>query len=309
MKFCVFFVFVGVVIFVFGFVVCFGFVEVIGIFGFDDMLFISGFVVDENILVFGVVFDLVDIEMNYQLFMDYIVQFMGKIVEYYELMDYVVLIEVVVVGKVDVVFFFGFIYVIVINNGVQFILIFLIVIVEGQEFGYYLQVIVFVGSDIKSIEDFKGKKVCFVDLFLIFGYFFLLYNLFKVGIDFKIDIIFVFVGKYDVSVQKVGEVVECEVGFVEDLEVVKFDKVEVIDEMMVFGVLFVYLLMFFDDVLQKFIDGFFEIMIDDIIVVGIDSVDIDVFCSVFYVMKFVDDVYYDLICDICKEIEVEQCQG
>ena len=180
---------------------------------------------------------------------------------------------------------------------------------EGQEPGYFSQAIVPASSDIKSIDDFKGKKVCFVDPSSTSGYLFPSYNLLKAGIDPKTDITPVFAGKHDVSVTKVGEGVECEAGFAEDSEVEKSDKVKVVDETMVPGAPLVYSSTLPDDVSKKLIDGLSEITIDDIIAAGIDGADTDAFRSVFYATKPVDDAYYDLIRDICKETEAEQCQG
>ncbi|MDN3442700.1 phosphate/phosphite/phosphonate ABC transporter substrate-binding protein [Microbacterium sp. APC 3901] len=269
----------------------------------------SGFAVDENTLVFGVVPDSVDTETNYQPLMDYIAEITGKSVEYHESTDYAALIEASVAGKVDVASFSGFTYVTATNNGAKLTPISSIVTEEGQEPGYYSQAIVPAESDISSIEDFKGKKVCFVDPSSTSGYLFPSYNLLEAGIDPKTDITPVFAGKHDVSVQKVGEGVECEVGFAEDSEVEKSDAVKVIDETMVPGAPLVYASALPDDVAKELVDGLSEVTIDDIIAAGVDSADSDSFRSVFFATKPVDDAYYDLIRDICKETDAEQCQG
>ena len=269
----------------------------------------SGFAVNADTLVFGVVPDSVDTETNYQPLMDYIAEITGKTVGYHESTDYAALIEAAVAGKVDVASFSGFTYVTATNNGAKLTPISSIVTEEGQEPGYYSQAIVPAGCDITSIEDFKGKKVCFVDPSSTSGYLFPSYNLLKAGIDPKTDITPVFAGKHDVSVTKVGEGVECEAGFAEDSEVEKSDKVKVIDETMVPGAPLVYSSTLPDDVSKKLIDGLSGITIDDIIAAGVDGADTDAFRSVFYATKPVDDAYYDLIRDICKETEAEQCQG
>ncbi|MFK0403432.1 phosphate/phosphite/phosphonate ABC transporter substrate-binding protein [Microbacterium sp. NPDC090225] len=269
----------------------------------------SGFAVDENTLVFGVVPDSVDTETNYQPLMDYIAEITGKTVEYHESTDYAALIEAAVAGKVDVASFSGFTYVTATNNGAKLTPISSIVTEEGQEPGYYSQAIVPVDSDIDSIEDFAGKKVCFVDPSSTSGYLFPSYNLLEAGIDPKTDITPVFAGKHDVSVQKVGEGVECEVGFAEDSEVEKSDAVKVIDETMVPGAPLVYSSTLPDEVAQELIDGLAEITIDDIIAAGIDGADTDGFRSVFHATEPVDDAYYDLIRDICTETEAEQCKA
>lgn len=275
----------------------------------DGQAAASGFAVDENTLVFGVVPDSVDTETNYQPLMDYIAEITGKTVEYHESTDYAALIEAAVAGKVDVASFSGFTYVTATNNGAKLTPISSIVTAEGQEPGYYSQAIVPKDSSISSIEDFKGKKVCFVDPSSTSGYLFPTYNLIKAGIDPKTDITPVFAGKHDVSVQKVGEGVECEAGFAEDSEVEKSDAVKVIDQTMVPGAPLVYSSTLPEEVTKKLVDGLGEITIDDIIAKGVKGADTDAFRSVFYATKPVDDKYYDLIRDICKETEAEQCQG
>ncbi|WP_061015717.1 phosphate/phosphite/phosphonate ABC transporter substrate-binding protein [Microbacterium sp. WHRI 7836] len=299
----------GVALLALGLAACSGSADASGTPGADESSSASGFAVDENTLVFGVVPDSVDTETNYQPLMDYIAEITGKTVEYHESTDYAALIEAAVAGKVDVASFSGFTYVTATNNGAKLTPISSIVTEEGQEPGYFSQAIVPAGSDIKSIDDFKGKKVCFVDPSSTSGYLFPSYNLLKAGIDPKTDITPVFAGKHDVSVTKVGEGVECEAGFAEDSEVEKSDKVKVIDETMVPGAPLVYSSTLPDDVSKKLIDGLSEITIDDIIAAGIDGADTDAFRSVFYATKPVDDAYYDLIRDICKETEAEQCQG
>ncbi|KQR47911.1 phosphate/phosphite/phosphonate ABC transporter substrate-binding protein [Microbacterium sp. Leaf161] len=299
----------GAAILALGLAACSGTAEATGASGADASSTASGFAVDENTLVFGVVPDSVDTETNYQPLMDYIAEITGKSVEYHESTDYAALIEAAVAGKVDVASFSGFTYVTATNNGAKLTPISSIVTAEGQEPGYFSQAIVPADSDISSIEDFAGKKVCFVDPSSTSGYLFPSYNLIEAGIDPKTDITPVFAGKHDVSVQKVGEGVECEVGFAEDSEVEKSDAVKVVDETMVPGAPLVYSSTLPDDVVKELVDGLSEITIDDIIAAGIDSADSDSFRSVFFATKPVDDAYYDLIRDICKETEAEQCQG
>ena len=269
----------------------------------------SGYAVDENTLVFGVVPDSVDTETNYQPLMDYIAEKTGKTVEYHESTDYAALIEAAIAGKVDVASFSGFTYVTATNNGAKLTPISSIVTKEGQEPGYYSQAIAPKDSDVESIADFAGKKVCFVDPSSTSGYLFPSYNLLDAGIDPETDITPVFAGKHDVSVTKTGEGVECEVGFAEDSEVAKSDKVKIIDETMVPGAPLVYSNTLPDDVTVVLTESLAEITIDDIIGAGVESADSDAFRSVFYATKPVDDAYYDLIRGICEKTEATQCQG
>ncbi|UOQ56838.1 phosphate/phosphite/phosphonate ABC transporter substrate-binding protein [Leucobacter allii] len=269
----------------------------------------AGYAVDSDTLVFGVVPDSVDTETNYQPIADYIAQETGKTVEYHESTDYAALIEAAIAGKIDVASFSGFTYVTATNNGAELTPISSIVTEEGQEPGYYSQAIVPADSDISSIADFAGHSVCFVDPSSTSGYLFPSYNLLEAGIDPEADVTPVFAGKHDVSVQKVGEGVECEAGFAEDSEVEKSDAVKVVAETMVPGAPLVMSSALPAELQEQLTGILGEVTIDDIIAAGVEGADTDGFRSVFYAAEPVDDAYYDQIRDICAETDAEQCQA
>ena len=264
---------------------------------------------DENTLVFGVVPDSVDTQTNYQPLMDYIEQETGKTVEYHESTDYAALIEAAIAGKIDVASFSGFTYITATNNGAAITPISSIVTIEGEAPGYYSQAIVPVDSDITSLEELAGKKVCFVDPSSTSGYLFPSYNLLEAGVDPVADVTPVFAGKHDVSVQKVGEGKECEAGFAEDSEVDKSDQVKVIAETMVPGAPIVVSDTLPDELKSTLTEVLAEVTIDDIIAAGIESADTQAFRDTFYATEPVDDEYYDTIRDICVKTSASQCQG
>jgi phosphonate transport system substrate-binding protein len=267
------------------------------------------FAVDDQTLVFGVVPDSVDTQTNYQPLMDYIAQETGKQVEYHESTDYAALIEAAVAGKIDVASFSGFTYVTALNNGAEITPISSIITDKGQEPGYYSEAIVPKDSSITKIEEFAGKKVCFVDPSSTSGYLFPSYNLLEAGIDPEQDITPVFAGKHDVSVTKTAEGVECEAGFAEDSEVEKNDGVKVIDRTMVPGAPIVESDSLPADVKEKLEQALSEVTIDQIIDSGVKSADSDAFRATFYGTSPVDDAYYDTIRDICKKTDAKQCQA
>lgn len=268
----------------------------------------AGFAKDANTLVFGVVPDSVDTETNYQPLMDYLAKETGKTVEYHESTDYAALIEASIAGKIDVASFSGFTYVTATNNGAKLTPVSSIVTAEGQEPGYYSQAIVPADSDIKTIADMKGKKVCFVDPSSTSGYLFPSYNLGKAGINVEADIEKVFAGKHDVSVTKVGEGKECEAGFAEDSEVAKSDKVKVIDQTMVPGAPIVVSNNLPEELRTEVAGLMKELSIDEIAAAGIKGADSEGFKAVFFETKPVDDAYYNTIRDICKSTNASQCQ-
>ena len=269
----------------------------------------AGYAVDSSTLVFGVVPDSVDTETNYQPLMDYIAQETGKTVEYHESTDYAALIEASIAGQIDVASFSGFTYVTATNNGAELTPISSITTAEGQEPGYFSQAIVPKGSDITSIDDMAGKKICFVDPSSTSGYLFPSYALLEAGIDPEKDITPVFAGKHDVSVQKTGEGAECDAGFAEDSEVAKSDAVEMIDEQMVPGAPIVESDTLPDDVKAQLEDILANVSADDMVAAGIEGADSEGFRSVFYETTPVDDAYYDEIRDICEKTNATQCQA
>ncbi|MFZ4895581.1 phosphate/phosphite/phosphonate ABC transporter substrate-binding protein [Plantibacter sp. Mn2098] len=268
----------------------------------------GAFAVDDQTLVFGVVPDSVATQTNYQPLMDYIAKETGKKVEYHESTDYAALIEAAVAGKIDVASFSGFTYVTAVNNGAKLTPISSIVTKQGQEPGYYSEAIVPKSSSITKLEEFKGKKVCFVDPSSTSGYLFPSYNLLKAGIDPEKDVTPVFAGKHDVSVTKTGEGVECEAGFAEDSEVAKSDKVKVIDKTMVPGAPIVVSTALPQDVRDTLTKTLSQVTIDQIIKAGIKNADSDAFRATFYATSPVDDKYYDTIRDICKKTNAKQCK-
>ncbi|WP_291278327.1 phosphate/phosphite/phosphonate ABC transporter substrate-binding protein [Galactobacter sp.] len=267
----------------------------------------GGYAVDKDTLVFGVVPDSVDTETNYQPLMDYIAQETGKEVEYHESTDYAALIEASVAGKIDVASFSGFTYVTATTKGAELTPISSIITKEGAEPGYYSEAIAPKDSDIESIKDFKGKKVCFVDPSSTSGYLFPSYNLLDNGIDPKEDISPVFAGKHDVSVKKTAVGTECEAGFAEDVEVAKNDKVKVVDKTLVPGAPIVVADALPKETKDQLTDLLKEVTADEIVDSGVKSADTDAFRQVFYGTSPVDDAYYDEIRTLCKETKAEQC--
>lgn len=269
----------------------------------------AGYAVDENTIVFGIVPDSADTQTNYQPLMDYIAAETGKTVEYKQSTDYAALIEAAIAGQIDAAAFSGFTYVTATNNGAELTPISSIVTEEGAEPGYYSQAIVPVDSDIQSLEDFAGKKVCFVDPSSTSGYLFPSYNLLEAGIDPETGVTPVFAGKHDVSVQKTAEGVECEAGFAEDSEVAKNDGVRVVEQTMVPGAPIVVSDSLPDDVKQTLTDALSAVTVDDMVAAGITGADEEGFRAVFYETQPIDDAYYDTIRDICEATNATQCQG
>ena len=124
-------------------------------------------------------------------------------------------------GKIDVAGFGPLSYVIAQNQGAKIEPIAAEINVKGQKPGYYSYGITSgKNTSIKSIDDFKGKKVCFVDPQSTSGYLYPLAGLIGAGIDPAKDITPTYAGAHDRSVLSVANG-SCDVGFAEDIFVDK----------------------------------------------------------------------------------------
>ncbi|MDR3359756.1 MAG: phosphate/phosphite/phosphonate ABC transporter substrate-binding protein [Bifidobacteriaceae bacterium] len=259
-------------------------------------------------LVFAVVPDSVDTETNYQALADYISHATGLEVDYHESTDYAALIELAIAGKVDVASFSGFSYVTAVNQGAKIDPVSSIVTIKGEEPGYYSQAIVSKSSTVKELADLAGKRICFVDPASTSGYLIPRHTLKNAGVDFD-ALEPVFAGKHDVSVAKVAAGKECDAGFAEDSEVVKSDEVRVIDSTHVPGSPLVISSALPTEVKDKLRDALSQVTREEIVAAGVEGADSDGFRSVFAATEPVDDAFYDIIRDMCREAEVDHCQS
>ncbi|MGI5176295.1 phosphate/phosphite/phosphonate ABC transporter substrate-binding protein [Dactylosporangium sp. CA-152071] len=265
------------------------------------------FAKDSGTLVFGVVPDTASTQQNYKPLEDYIAKISGLKVEYRESSDYAALIEAAVSGKVDIASFSGFTYVTAKNNGAKITPFASIITKKGQEPGYYSEAIAPESSSISKIEDFKGKKVCFVSQTSTSGYLYPSYNLLKAGIDPTKDVTPVFAGKHDASALKVSQGSECEAGFAEDVAVEAQKGLKVINKTFVIGAPMTLADGLPADLKTKLVSGLQNVTIDQIQAAGVAGADSDAFKKTFYALAPVDDAKYDIIRDLCKQTKAAAC--
>lgn len=86
---------------------------------------------------------------------------------------------------------------------------------KGKAPGYHSYGITWTGSPIKTLADFRGKKVCFVDRSSTSGYLYPSAKLGALGIDPERDTIPIFTGRHDASVLAVAHR-QCDAGFALD---------------------------------------------------------------------------------------------
>lgn len=153
--------------------------------------------------------------LRYQNFVKLMSQATGLPVEFYAATDYAGVIEAQVAGRVDMAFYGPFSYVLAKARGAKIDPIGAAIPSATGKPGYYSYGITKASrSDIKSIKDFKGKNVCFVDAASTSGFLYPTAGLLANGISSS-DYTSTFAGGHDSSVLSI-ERGTCDVGFAYD---------------------------------------------------------------------------------------------
>lgn len=139
----------------------------------------------------------------------------GKKIEVVNVTSYAAAIESQRAGKSDIVFYGPDSAVVAEKSGVKLVLAGITVDTPGGKASYQSYGIVKADSPIKTLADFKGKKVCFVDPNSTSGHLYPVAGLQKAGIDTNKDIKPIFAGGHDASVLAVNSG-QCDAGFAYD---------------------------------------------------------------------------------------------
>ncbi len=139
----------------------------------------------------------------------------GKKITFTQATDYASVIEGQRASKIDIAVYGPFSYVIAKDGGVQVEPIGAMVDKEGAKPGYESYGWTKTDSPIADIKDFKGKKVCFVDVTSTSGYLYPSAGLLAVGIDPKTGVTPIMAGGHDASLLSVASG-QCDAGFAFD---------------------------------------------------------------------------------------------
>lgn len=159
--------------------------------------------------------DSASLQQQFQLVADVIEEETGHKVEFQNATDYAAVIEGQRAGKVHIAGYGPFSYITAKDGGVGTVAVAAPVDAVDAEPGYQSYAITKSGSDIKSLSDFRGKTVCFVDPSSTSGYLYPSAGLKELGIDPEKDVTPVFAGGHDASVLAVNSG-QCEAGFAYD---------------------------------------------------------------------------------------------
>lgn len=139
----------------------------------------------------------------------------GKEVRFQTGTDYAAIIKGLRDGKIDVAALGPLSYVLAKKQGAPITVVAARVTEKGKPSRYQSYGITWTGSPIKTLADFRGKRICFVDHNSASGYLYPSAGLLDMGINPNKDIIPIFAGRHDASVLAVANH-QCDAGFAFD---------------------------------------------------------------------------------------------
>jgi phosphonate transport system substrate-binding protein len=155
------------------------------------------------------------LQQNYQPVLDMLTKVTGKKVEFRQATNYAAVIEAQLSGQVQIAAYGPLSYVIAKSKDASITAVGAQITAKGAEPGYKSYAITKAGSPIKSLKDFAGKNICFVDPDSTSGYLYPSAELLENGIDPATGVHPIFAGGHDASVLEVASG-RCDAGFAED---------------------------------------------------------------------------------------------
>jgi phosphonate transport system substrate-binding protein len=172
---------------------------------------------DSNALVFASVPTLqpANLQQSYRPMLEMLREEIGKEISIRYATDYTAIITGLREGRIHIAALGAFSYVLAKQQGAQITLVAAQVRVKVQRPEVRSYGITPVGSPIKTLAGFRGKKICFPDRYSTTGYLYPSAGLLNVGIQPEHDITPIFAGGHDASVLAVASR-QCDAGFAFD---------------------------------------------------------------------------------------------
>lgn len=245
----------------------------------------------------------------------------GIPVEFQNATDYAAVIEGQRAGKVQIAGYGPFSYVTAKDSGVATIPVAVPVDAADEKPGYQSYAITKAGSNIKSLADFRGKTVCFVDPASTSGYLYPSAGLLEASIDPVKDVTPVFAGGHDASVLAVASG-QCEAGFAYDTMVdevlvkkgqIKPGEIDVLWKSETIAASPVAISGDLSPELQAQLTDIFQNKLNRPALVAGGYCSDEASCALPEDVEFgyvkVDDSFYDGVRKVCEVTRAEACQG
>lgn len=155
------------------------------------------------------------LEQSYEPVIRLLEQETGRTIRFQNVTNYAAVIEGMRAGQIQLAAFGPFSYVLARQQGVRVTPVGAPVEEVGGQPGYKSYGIVPAGSPIRSLADYRGRKVCFVDPNSTSGYLYPTAGLLAAGVDPRTEVTPVFAGGHDASALAVASG-QCDAGFAFD---------------------------------------------------------------------------------------------
>jgi phosphonate transport system substrate-binding protein len=177
----------------------------------------SGASADQKPLIFSAVPNqqAAALQQSFQPILNMLEKETGRQIRFVSATSYDAVIEGLRAGRIQIAALGPFSYVLAKDQGVQITAVAAQVTKKGAPPGYKSYGITRAGSTIKSLKDFRGKKVCFVDRASTSGYLYPSAGLLAAGINPLRDTMPIFAGSHEASVLAVASG-KCDAGFAYD---------------------------------------------------------------------------------------------
>ena len=147
----------------------------------------------------------------------------GRTIRFQNVTNYAAVIEGMRSGQIQLAQFGPFSYVLARQQGVRITPVGAGIDEPGEQPGYLSYGLTRAGSPVRSLADYRGRKVCFVDPNSTSGYLYPTAGLLQAGIDPRAGVTPIFAGGHDASALAVASG-QCDAGFAQESTV---DKTEV----------------------------------------------------------------------------------
>ncbi|MBO9578483.1 MAG: phosphate/phosphite/phosphonate ABC transporter substrate-binding protein [Microbacteriaceae bacterium] len=265
---------------------------------------------DEGTLIFATLPDHEGADQDAQPIADWIAAITGKQVEFFEATDYSAVIQGLAADKIDIAQISGFTYYQSKNAGADISPIGAQITKDGAEPGYFSVALANPASSAKSLEDFAGQKVCFVNPESTSGFLVPNSQLLAAGVTIP-EADQVFGEKHPATAALVAEGAQCQVGFAQDIDadpLIASGALVEIDRFQVPAAPIVLQNGLPQDVKDQLIAAIADSTQASLTDAGIELNDF--LKESWFGFGAVDDAYYDTITAVCEQLpDVEACQA
>ncbi|WP_345752347.1 PhnD/SsuA/transferrin family substrate-binding protein [Microbacterium rhizophilus] len=270
------------------------------------------FAKDENTIVFATLPDHEGADQDAQPIADWIAEITGKEVEFFEATDYTAVVQGLASDKIDVAQISAFTYYQAQAAGAEITPIGAQITEEGAEPGYFSVAVKNpAATDVTTLEDFADQPVCFVNPTSTSGRAIPAGQLKAAGVEVSEENT-LYGEEHDLNAAKIAEGVDCQVGFVQDVDadpLIEEGKLEEIDRFQVPAAPIVMQSALPQDVQDTLVDAIADSTQQDLTDAGVELNDF--LTENWFGFGTVDDAYFDSIRTVCTEVAdiVEACRA